>query len=147
MRFWDSSALIPLVLAERSTTRVKRWLREDPDVIVWALTRVELLSALARRRREEPESTPQLLAARRDLLGAWEQWSEVTAVELVRRHAERVVETHPLRAADALQIAAALVAAEGDPATIEFVSLDRNLAEAAEREGFGVIGYRTHEHP
>ena len=140
MRFWDSSALIPLVLAERSTTRVKRWLREDPDVIVWALTRVELLSALARRRREEPESAPQLLAARRDLLGAWEQWSEVTAVELVRRHAERVVETHPLRVADALQIAAALVAAEGDPATIEFVSLDRNLAEAAEREGFGVLG-------
>ncbi len=140
MRFWDSSALIPLVLAERSTTRVKRWLREDPDVIVWALTRVELLSALARRRREEPESAPQLLAARRDLLGAWEQWSEVTAVELVRRHAERVVETHPLRAADALQIAAALVAAEGDPATLEFVSLDRNLAEAAEREGFGVLG-------
>ncbi|MCH7915119.1 MAG: type II toxin-antitoxin system VapC family toxin [Deltaproteobacteria bacterium] len=140
MRFWDSSALIPLVLAERSTTRVKRWLREDPDVIVWALTRVELLSALARRRREEPESAPQLLAARRDLLGAWEQWSEVTAVELVRRYAERVVETHPLRAADALQIAAALVAAEGDPATIEFVSLDRNLAEAAEREGFGVLG-------
>lgn len=140
MRFWDSSALIPLVLAERSTTRVKRWLREDPDVIVWALTRVELLSALARRRREEPESAPQLLAARRDLLGAWEQWSEVTAVELVRRYAERVVETHPLRAADALQIAAALVAAEGDPATIEFVSLDRNLADAAEREGFGVLG-------
>lgn len=140
MRFWDSSALIPLVLAERSTTRVKRWLREDPDVIVWTLTRVELLSALARRRREEPESAPQLLAARRDLLSAWEQWSEVTAVELVRRHAERVVETHPLRAADALQIAAALVAAEGDPTTFEFVSLDRNLAEAAEREGFGVLG-------
>lgn len=140
MRFWDSSALIPLVLAERSTTRVRRWLREDPDVIVWALTRVELLSALARRRREEPESASQLLAARRDLLGAWEQWSEVTAVELVRRHAERVVETHPLRAADALQIAAALVAAEGDPATLEFVSLDRNLTEAAEREGFGVLG-------
>ncbi len=140
MRFWDSSALIPLVLSDRSTTRVKRWLREDPDVIVWTLTRVELLSALARRRREEPESAPQLLAARRDLLGAWEQWSEVTAVELVRRHAERVVETHPLRAADALQIAAALVAAEGDPTTFEFVSLDRNLAEAAEREGFGVLG-------
>ncbi len=140
MRFWDSSALIPLVLAERSTTRVQRWLREDPDVIVWTLSRVELLSTLARRRREEPESAPQLLAARRDLLGAWEQWSEVTAVELVRRYAERVVETHPLRAADALQIAAALVAAEGDPATIEFVSLDRNLAEAAEREGFGVLG-------
>ncbi len=59
-------------------------------------------------------------------------------VEVVRRHAERVVEAHPLRAADALQIAAALVAAEEDPGSLPFVTLDRNLAEAAEREGFRV---------
>lgn len=140
MRFWDTSAIIPLVVAERSTHVVRRWLREDPDVIVWTLTRVELLSALARRRREEPGSAPQLLAARRDLLSTWERWSEVTAVEGVRRYAERVVETHPLRAADAQQIGAALVAAEGNPASFEFVTLDRNLAEAAEREGFRVLG-------
>ncbi len=62
-------------------------------------------------------------------------------MEIVRRYAERVVETHPIRAADALQIGAALVAAEDNPASIAFVSLDRNLAEAAEREGFQVIGH------
>ena len=140
MRFWDTSALIPLVVAERSTSRVERWLREDPNVIVWMLSRVELLSSLARRKREEPRSESRLLAARRDLLSAWEQWSEVTSVEVVRRHAERVVETHSLRAADALQIGAALVASENIPATLEFVTLDRNLATAAEREGFVVLG-------
>ncbi len=140
MRFWDTSALIPLVVAERSTSRVERWLREDPNVIVWTLSRVELFSSLARRRREEPRSESSLLAARRDLLSAWEQWSEVTSVEVVRRHAERVVETHPLRAADALQIGAALVASENNPSTLEFVTLDRNLANAAEREGFVVLG-------
>ena len=109
---------------------------------MWTLTRVELLSALARRKREEPELTSRLLAARRDLLSAWERWSEVTVVEVVRRHAERVVEAHPLRAADALQIAAALVAAEEDPGSLPFVTLDRNLAEAAELEGFRVLGRR-----
>ena len=62
-------------------------------------------------------------------------------MEIVRRYAERVVETHPIRAADALQIGAALVAAEDNPASIAFVSLDRNRAEAAEREGFHVIGH------
>ncbi len=140
MRFWDTSALIPLVVAERSTGRAERWLRDDPNVVVWTLTRVELLSALARRRREEPGSARRLLAARRDLLSAWERWSEVTAVEIVRRHAERVVETHPIRAADALQIGAALVAAEDNPAALEFLTLDRHQAEAAEREGFRVLG-------
>jgi hypothetical protein len=69
-----------------------------------------------------------LLAARREILAAWERWSEVAAVDLVRRHAERVVESHPLRAEDALQIGAALVAA-GDEAQ----------AEAAEREGLRVL--------
>ena len=72
MRFWDTSALIPLVVSEPSTARVRRWLREDPEVIVWTLARVELLSALARRKREEPKLTSRLLAARRDLLSAWE---------------------------------------------------------------------------
>ena len=140
MRFWDTSALVPLFVAERESGTIARWLREDPDVVVWTLTRVELLSALARRRREEPTAARQLRLARRQLLAAWERWSEVTAVDIVRRQAERLVETHPLRAADALQIGAALVAAEDNPATLEFVTLDRHQAAAAEREGFHVLG-------
>ena len=140
MRFWDTSALIPLVVAERGTARAERLLRDDPSVIVWTLTRVELLSALARRRREEPASGRRLLAARREIMAAWPRWSEVTAVEVVRRHAERVVDAHPIRAADALQLGAALVAANDDPAALDFVTFDQSQAVAAEREGFRVLG-------
>lgn len=140
MRFWDTSALIPLVVAERGTALAERLLRDDPAVVVWTLTRVELLSALARRRREEPAAARRLLAAKREILAAWPRWSEVTAVEVVRRHAERVVDTHVIRAADALQIGAALVAAGDDPAELEFVTFDRPQAAAAEREGFRVRG-------
>jgi hypothetical protein len=140
VRFWDSSALVPLIVAEAQTPRVERWLRDDPAVIVWMLTRVELRSALARRRRAEPKAAGRVAAARRDLMSAWEHWTEVTAIEIVRRHAERLVETHPLRAADALQVAAALVASEDLPASLTFVTLDRHQAEAAEREGFSVLG-------
>ncbi len=139
MRFWDTSALIPLVVAERATARVERWLRQDPVVVVWTLTRVELLSVLARRRREEREAARRLAAARREVLSAWPRWTEVTATEDVRRHAERLVETHPLRAADALQLGAALVVADGHPDTIELVTLDERQAVAAEREGFRVL--------
>jgi predicted nucleic acid-binding protein len=45
---------------------------------------------------------------------------------------------HPLRAADALQLAAAVVAAEGIPASLSIVTLDERLAAAARREGFVV---------
>lgn len=140
MRFWDASALVPLFVAERATPQMERRFREDPEVVVWTLTRVELLSAFARRRRVEPTAARRLAAARREVLSAWDHWSEVTALEVVRRHAERIVETHPLKAADALQLGAALVAADEFPATLEFVTLDRQVAVAAEREGFRLIG-------
>ncbi len=140
MRFWDSSALLPLFLPERFTQRAEAWLDSDPRVTIWTLTRVEVLSAISRRRRLEPEAVGLLQIARREVMRSWLNWTEVTDLASVRRHAERIVETHSLRAADALQLGAALAAAEGDPSTLGFVTLDRRLAEAAEREGFPVFG-------
>ena len=140
MRFWDSSAIIPLMIVEAGSARVRNWFDSDSEIIVWSLTRVELLSAIARRRREDSRSAAMLTVARRNILRAWDGWSEITTVELVRRHAERLVESYPLRAADALQLGAALIAAEGDPTNLELVTLDRSLADAAEREGFAVLG-------
>jgi predicted nucleic acid-binding protein len=139
VRFWDTSALIPLVVAEAASARAAHWLREDPNVVVWTLTRVELLSALARRRRSEPTAERHLVTARREILRAWDAWSEIAVVESVRRYAERIVETHALSAADALQIGAALVAADNHPSGLEFVTFDASQAVAAEREGFPVL--------
>jgi len=140
LRFWDTSALLPLFVSEAGTRRAERWMASDPVVVVWTLARVEMLSALARRRREEPGSAPVLATARRLMLGAWNEWSEVTAMEAVCRHAERLVESHPLRAADALHLGAALVAADGVPASLGFVTFDERQAAAAEREGFQLLG-------
>ena len=140
MRFWDTSALVPVFVAERETLAVRRWLREDRAVVVWSLTRVELLSALARRQREDAGAARRLASARRRILTTWPRWSEVTAIDVVRKHAERLVQVHPLRAADAIQLAAALVVADQDPASLTVVTLDKRQAEAAEREGFVVLG-------
>jgi predicted nucleic acid-binding protein len=140
VRFWDTSALFALVVPERETSRVRRWIAEDSGVVVWALTRVELLSAVSRRRRELPSAADRLVRARREFLDAWERWAEISAIDLVRAHAERVVERHPVRAADALHIGAALVACDGDPGSLQFVTLDAAQAAAAEREGFPVLG-------
>jgi uncharacterized protein len=140
VRFWDTSALVALFVVEAGSARARTWLARDRDIVVWTLTRVELLSALSRRRREDPRATARLLAARQAALTAWPLWSEVTAVEVVRQHAERLVDVHPLRAADALQIGAALVAAEGHAGHLEFLTFDEHQADAAAREGFRVLG-------
>jgi predicted nucleic acid-binding protein len=44
-----------------------------------------------------------------------------------------------LRAADALQLAAAVLASEGEPSSLEIVTLDERLSEAAQKEGLTAI--------
>jgi uncharacterized protein len=140
VKFWDTSAIVPLFTAEPQSAMVRTWLRTDPGVTVWALSRIELLSAFARRARLEPAMVKKIREQRRLALRAYELWSEVTALENVRTHAEKIVEIHPLKAADAMQLGAAIVAAEEKPETLNFVTLDARLAEAAEKEGFRVLG-------
>jgi len=139
MRFWDSSAVIPLVLKETASEKVKQVIQGDEDLVVWWATRVECLSALARRRREGKLSVEAEGMAKGLLLALATGWSEVLPGELVRQRTERLLAVHPLRAADAFQLAAALVWAEEKPQGLEIVCLDPNIREAALKEGFEVL--------
>ena len=142
MRYWDASALVPLFIKEPSTPEVESWRAVDPGITTWMMTRVEVVSAVARRKREWPQLAALWDSAIRDVNEVALRWIEIWDVEATRLHAERIIMDHPLRAADALQLGAALVAADGDPQSLELVTLDRRLAEAAQREGFPVLGVR-----
>jgi hypothetical protein len=138
LRFWDSSAIVPLIVAEASTDGVQAIAAEDPAMCVWWGTEIECVSAVARLEREDAMAAAATIAAleRLDLLA--EAWHEVQPVAAVRATARRLLRVHPLRAADAHQLAAAVVAAEGTPASLDLVTLDGRLAAAARREGFVV---------
>ncbi len=138
MRFWDSSAIIPLTVTEASSDGMRVIAEDDPVMCVWWATEVECVSALARLEREGALTDTGTTGAleRLDLLA--ESWNEVQPVMAVRSAARRLLRVHALRAADALQLAAAVVAAEGQPASLEIVTLDERLAAAARREGFAV---------
>ncbi len=112
---------------------------QDPEIIVWWATEVECVSAVARAERDAAIATGTALSAyaRLDALAA--AWNEIEPVQAVRRAAARLLRVHQLRAADALQLAAAITASEGDPRSMPFVTLDDRLAQAARREGFPVI--------
>ena len=139
MKYWDASAIIPLVISESESPLVRSWAGRDPAIVTWAWTPVELVSAVERRAREGA-ITPEM---RREALKRFSQladaWDEVADLLPVRRKAIQLLARHPLRAADSAQLAAALVAAESDPAAMVFVCLDKRLAEAAEREGFQIL--------
>ena len=140
MRFWDSSAIAPLFAAEGTRERLLKLLDEDAGIVAWWGTPVEIASALARRERgglmTADEVAASLTAARALAL----TWNEVAPSDSLRRSAERLLRVHALRAADSLQLAAALIAADHDPLALEFVCLDVRLARAAQREGFVVVG-------
>lgn len=143
MRFWDSSALVPLLLPEPTTPHLMAVMRADPAAAVWWATPVECASAIARLTRDERLSREDAAMATGLLTTAQRGWSVVPPTDPVRQQAMRLLRLHPLRAADALQLAAALVLAEHDPRTLPFVTLDDRLALAAEREGFEVMGARS----
>lgn len=139
MRFWDSSALVPLLVSERASEAVGLALRDDAAVLVWWGTRVECVSAIARLEREAGLAAASASGAINRLDAIRDAWAEVQPAERVRATAIRLLRTHPLRTADALQLAAAIAGSEEHPETLPFVTLDDRLAEAAEREGFVVI--------
>ncbi len=139
MRFWDSSAVVPLVVRQAATGRIRSLYRKDPGLVVWWGTPVECESALMRLQREG--LLPQASAMRaRDRLAALEQsWAEIEASARLREVARRFLRVHPLGAADALQLAAAFLASEERPPSLAVVCLDARLEGALRAEGFPLV--------
>src|SRR5688572_29405824 len=107
--FWDASAIVPLVAMEKETSDCRTLLADDRDIVVWLLTPVEVISASSRRLRENTLQSIEFSKTKEQLAALEKAWSEVISVDRVRERARRLLETHPLRAADSLQLAAALV--------------------------------------
>lgn len=135
MRFWDSSAIVPLLLEEPSSRELTVLARDSEGLAVWWGTIVECTSAITRTSRAgfmPAAAETRALSLLTTIAGTW---AEVQPTEVVRNTARRLLRVHPLRSADALQLAAALAWADGTPG-LQFVTRDDRLAEAANREGF-----------
>ena len=139
MKFWDTSAIVPLCVTEPASAAVKSILSEESSIAVWWATRTECVSALMRQRREGG-LTIQSERQARHLLGLLAgTWSEVQPSDLLRATADRLLAAHPLRSADALQLAAALQWCQTETTDRELVSFDIRLREAARKEGFTIL--------
>jgi len=139
VRFWDTSAIVPMLVDEPASGATLSAFELDPRLVVWWATPVECTSAIARRGREGQLSPADISVATLRLEAHVGSWEEVQPSHRVRTTAQRLCRTHPLRAADAFQLAAAIVAAASDPGTLPFVTLDERLALAAQQEGFPVV--------
>ena len=139
MRFWDASAIVPLLVAEGPTRYLQALAARDADMLVWWGTEVECASAIARLERDDALREPAVTQAFARLKQLAASWHEVDPGDGVREAAVRFLRVHALRAADSLQLAAAFVASERRPSSLDVITLDDRLAAAARKEGFVLI--------
>ena len=139
MRFWDTSAIMPLISREPLSDEMGQLLEEDAGIVVWWATRVECVSAISRRAREGLLGPEGEASARGLLDDLSESWTEARPTARLRALAEQALTTHPLRAGDALQLASALIWCGSQSRGRPFVCLDERLRTAASRLGFDVL--------
>ena len=141
MKFWDSSALMALVIFEHGTLRVASLLPSDSGMALWWTTPVECYGALARAKRSGRIAASNVRASEGMLRSLLAHSLQIEPWEKVRDLAVQLAGKHPLRAADALQLAAALFWCGGDTRGESFACLDDRLRGAAALEGFRVLPY------
>ena len=146
MRFWDASSLLTLAVREPYTERMEALLRRDPEVVLWWGTPVDCASALAAAQRQGRLAASDLPKARAVLDHLRQRAFEIQALEEVRSRALRILAVHPLHAAPALELAAALIWCRERTQGVSFVSDEDSLRQAAALEGFRVLPYADEVH-
>ena len=124
---------------ESQRERVLSLLERDAVMLVWWATPVEVCSAIARYERSGDLSVADASRILERLEALALSWHELQPTARLRRTARRLLRVHSLGSADALQLAAAMTASGEETPSLEFVSLDGRLNEAARREGLRVL--------
>lgn len=149
--FFDTSALVKRYVVEQGTSWVRSIVAPEADntILVAQITRVEIVSAASRRKRGGQISERTARAVRLMIdRHSRREYKMVGLTEQTIQRAEDILETHALRAYDAVQLAVALNSNDGLVAAglppLVFVSADKRLLEAAMREGLSVEDPSTH---
>jgi len=136
--FWDSSALIPLCVQQLQTQKSEA-LFANHAVTVWWSTQIEIISGLTRLLRMREIDGTEFVEGKQVARAVAMTWSAIDPSAHIEREARALLELYPLRAADALQLAAALAWCEGKPKGKVFLSFDQRLSDAAGQAGFTLL--------
>jgi predicted nucleic acid-binding protein len=135
LAFWDASALVPLCVGQSSTPRAIA-LYKSYEAVVWWATPVEIASALARLVRMKQLESSDWAKCRQLAAGLADAWFVIQPSGALRARATQLLDRYDLRAADALQLAAALEWCADVPRGRVFLAADEKLREAAILSGF-----------
>lgn len=138
--YFDTSALIPLIIEEPSTAVCLRLWNEASRIASVRLLYAEACAALARAHRVGHLSATQLEEAVDALDEITTQIDHVEVTDELVRTAGALARKHGLRGYDAVHLAAGLKVSDDD---VVFVTGDMNLATAARVSGVAVSNTNT----
>jgi hypothetical protein len=132
--FFDSSGLAKRYIKERGSERVEEIFSGASEVAVSLIGPPEIVSALCRLRRQNAISTAQYALVKKSFFEDIEDISICSLTIFVIDKAIELLEGHPLRTMDALQVACAL-----EWQADLFVSADRRQISVAADSGLRVL--------
>ena len=135
--FWDASALAHVCIPGQITRTARDLVRAD-IIAVWWSTPLEVHSVLNRVHREGAISKAAIRASRERALGVLSGCLTIPPTDAVKELAFVQLDRFPLKASDALQLAAALIWCKQIPRGRRFICNDRQLLSAATATGFEV---------
>ncbi len=136
--YFDASALVKKYIEETGSGVVQDLLQASLPATS-RYTALEVISAVSRRCRSGDLSSAERDRIADDLDRDVEAMYIVEVVGEVISTASRLLRRHPLRAADTLQLASASVVQQKLDGSIQFISFDRRLNQAASREGLSIL--------
>ena len=139
MKFWDSSAIISLLVREPASSWARTLYAGDTAIVAAWTAQIECASAIVRRATEGSLTSDEARKAHQRLAALACEWIEILPTDRLKQEAVRMVSLHGLRTLDSVQMASAILAANARPEMLPFVTSDRVLAEAAERQGFPLV--------
>lgn len=140
--YFDTSALVKLVLREPESGAVAGWWDGADDAFASTVGYVELHAAVARAGRDGRVTATAVSGVRADVDGLWRRVVTVGVDAAVVARAGELAVQHALAALDAIHLASASAVADATH-PVRFISFDRRLREAAVAEGFTVLPEAT----
>jgi uncharacterized protein len=132
--FLDTSALVKLYIAEPGSDRLREAVAGGEPVAASVLAFAEIHATFARRRREELLQAAELEQLQLAFASDWEELTQVPVGSAVLELVPGLCERHPLRGADAVHLASALLLHQ-EGLQVTFACSDRHRMGAAAAEG------------
>lgn len=135
--YLDSSALAKLLRPEQDHEIARAAFDGAGAPATSAISYPELCATVAVW--ESRQASPKAHRARNELERSWPALFVIGVDEAMAHRAGMLALRHRLRGMDAIHVASALEIAGDSPATVSFVSWDRDQRKAARQEGLSVV--------